>query len=65
MVLSSERADPHRHGDDEGAYRNQRNDILQKVGHGTLLIWMFLLCSISVLFSTSFLGARAVPCPKG
>ena len=46
-ALSLERADPHRRGDKERAHANQRNDVLEHIGHGSLL---FLMCLHFVLF---------------
>jgi hypothetical protein len=43
----SECADPHRHGDEECAHADQRNDVLEQIGHISLLL---LMCFHFVLF---------------
>jgi hypothetical protein len=47
QALQSECADPHSHGDKEGAHADHRNDILYQLGH---LLLLFLICSQFVLF---------------
>ncbi|CCV07619.1 hypothetical protein MESS2_610050 [Mesorhizobium metallidurans STM 2683] len=43
---SSHRSDPDRHGNEKRAHAHQRNDILNKIGHNSLLL---LVCSYFVL----------------
>jgi hypothetical protein len=45
-ATKSHGTDPDRHGNEEGAHANQRDDILNQIGHNSLLL---LICSQFVL----------------